>query len=291
MRNQFVASVIRAMRRDESIVLLLGDIGVFGFRHAMMEFPDRVYNIGILEQATVGVAAGLSARGFHPIIHTIAPFMVERALEQIKIDLGFQKLDCTLVSVGASFDYASLGATHHCPADVGLMLSVPGMNVFVPGSDEELDNLLSEQFERKELCYVRLSESSNRIEHEPLHGGGIDVLRLGPDATVLAIGPILDLALEATAGLDVTVLYANQLRPVDDFLLRLDTENPLVIIEPFYEGTTIQCLPNALMKRRVMSIGIPRQFIYDYGTFAELMEFCGLEVRAVRSRIQEMLSV
>ena len=60
MRKQFIKSVKNILRADEKTVLMLGDIGVFGFREELKDLPERAYNIGILEQATVGVAAGLS---------------------------------------------------------------------------------------------------------------------------------------------------------------------------------------------------------------------------------------
>ena len=115
MRKQLVRTVEAVLSEDDRVVLLLGDIGVFGFRNAFERFPHRVYNVGILEQATISMAAGLALEGFIPIFHSIAPFAVERALEQLKIDFGYQRLPGVIISVGASYDYAALGCTHHCP--------------------------------------------------------------------------------------------------------------------------------------------------------------------------------
>ncbi|MGI0134971.1 MAG: hypothetical protein ACREBW_08460, partial [Candidatus Micrarchaeaceae archaeon] len=142
MRKQFVETVDKLLDEDERVVLLLGDIGVFGFRNAAKRHPSRVYNIGILEQSSVGVAAGLAKEGFVPIFHSIAPFVVERAFEQIKIDFGYQKLRGIFVTVGASYDYAALGCTHHCPGDVALLKSIPGIDIHVPGASRELSSLL-----------------------------------------------------------------------------------------------------------------------------------------------------
>ena len=74
MRQQLVRTVETAMATDERLTLLLGDIGVFGFRNAFKNFPERTYNIGILEQATMSLAAGLAAVGYIPVVHTIASF-------------------------------------------------------------------------------------------------------------------------------------------------------------------------------------------------------------------------
>ena len=61
MRQQFTATLSELMKADERLTILLGDIGVYGFRHVFANHPTRIYNIGILEQSTVGLASGLAS--------------------------------------------------------------------------------------------------------------------------------------------------------------------------------------------------------------------------------------
>jgi len=121
MRKQFVRTTEEIMTKDPRLVLLPGDIGVFGFRNAFQRHPERTYNIGICEQAMTSLAAGLAKEGFIPVLHSIAPFVVERSFEQLKVDLCYQNLPAKIVSVGGSYDYAGLGCTHHCPGDVAVL--------------------------------------------------------------------------------------------------------------------------------------------------------------------------
>ena len=125
MRKQFNKTITDIFLKDKKAVMLLGDIGVFAFRHLFKKYPKRLYNIGILEQSMISIAAGISNEGFNPIVHTIAPFIVNRAFEQLKIDFGYNKLKGNFVSIGSSYDYAALGCTHHCPEDVNLMYNIP----------------------------------------------------------------------------------------------------------------------------------------------------------------------
>jgi transketolase len=79
MRKEFATIMGRELASNPSSTLILGDIGVFGHRESFEKFPDRVFNIGILEQSMVSFAAGMAIEGMSPTIHTIAPFLVERA--------------------------------------------------------------------------------------------------------------------------------------------------------------------------------------------------------------------
>ena len=155
MRKQFPKTVAEMMDKDERVIVLLGDIGVFAFSELMKKYPTRVYNIGICEQSMVGMAAGLAMAGFIPIVHTISPFLVARAYEQIRDDFGFQNLTGTFVGVDVYSTSPNLGLTHSCPEDISLMDNVPHMNTYAPQSAEEFDKLLKEHYGDR-LNYFRI---------------------------------------------------------------------------------------------------------------------------------------
>jgi transketolase len=291
MRKEFTAIMANELSTNSKSTLILGDIGVFGHRDSFRKFPDRVFNIGILEQSMVSFAAGMAIEGLYPTIHTIAPFLIERAFEQIKIDFGYQSLGGNLVTVGASLDYAGLGATHHCPGDVGMMLNIPGSEIYVPGTAQEFSHLFGWSCRNKSISYFRLSEKTNKdsIKTEFQKGA---LLKEGRLLTVLAIGPMLDIVQEATTNLDVTVLYYNSISPFDAELLRsnLNSEK-LYIVEPFYENTLAPIIQQILTDRTIMtrSKGIPRRFITNYGNIDEHYEAIGLTSTSIRRDIQAML--
>ncbi|MEO7294798.1 MAG: hypothetical protein ABIZ57_01540, partial [Candidatus Limnocylindria bacterium] len=148
-------------RNDPRVAIVLAEISTQYFHEVFMLDPARAVNVGIMEQTLVGVAAGFAMEGFLPIVHTITPFLIERALEQIKLDFGYQALEGTFVSAGASYDYSTEGFTHHSPGDVQAMLTVPGMDVLVPGTAAEVDRLLRATYADGRLTYIRTAVSTN----------------------------------------------------------------------------------------------------------------------------------
>jgi transketolase len=271
--------------------LLLGDIGVFGFREAFAAFPDRVYNVGILEQAMVSMAAGLARTGLIPIVHTIAPFLAERSLEQIKLDFGYQRLGGVFVTVGGSYDYAALGCSHHCPGDVQVMTSIPDLAVMVPGSAAEFDRLLSGTYAHDTPSYFRLSETEHghEIIVEP---GSANLIRRGDAATVIAVGPMLAPVLEAIGDADVNVLYYASIAPFDAASLReFAGSGKVLLVEPYYRGGLAREIVDALWPRPVLlrSIGVPKRFLRDYGSRAEHDQAIGLVPEAIATELRILL--
>ncbi len=155
MRKQFPKTVLEIMDKNDRVIVLLGDIGVFAFKDVIEKYPTRCYNIGILEQTMVGMAAGLAMAGFIPIVHTIEPFLVDRAFEQIKDDFGYQNLIGTIIGVDVSQTAPNLGYTHQCPYAISHMKDVPNMNTFEPQTPEEFDRILKENYD-KSLNYIRI---------------------------------------------------------------------------------------------------------------------------------------
>jgi len=285
MRKQFIKTMKDVLYTDKKSILLLGDIGVFGFKDELVNIPSQVYNIGILEQSTVSLAAGLSKGGLIPFVHTIAPFMVERALEQLKIDFGYQNLNGNFISVGNSYDYAGLGCTHHCPGDVQILTSIPNMQIFVPGTSAEFDNLLKFNYNNG-INYYRLSEYENKESFISEPGKG-SLIKIGNQATIICFGNMLSSVIEACSDFDVTIIYYNSVNPFDAELLKYSTDN-IIICEPFYEGTTTHIILSHLKNKKVKinNIGIPRKFLTNYGTKTEHDEYLKLDTKNIKERIK-----
>jgi transketolase len=292
MRAQFVKTVSKIIRDDPDAVLLLGDIGVFGFRHILSNYSDRAYNIGILEQSTISLAAGMSLNGLVPIVHTIAPFLVERALEQIKIDLCYQDLGANLVSVGASYDYAALGCTHHCPSDIPTLNEIPNIELIVPGHPNEFDVLFSENYNNGKASYFRLSEEKNDEAYNVEIGKNIVIQERGK-IVIIAVGTILKPVLEASAGLDVTIIYCTTVKPFDFASIKNHLDKKIMIIEPYYSGPILTNISREVgdIKGYFSMLGVPNRFIDKYGTKNDIDRMIGLDPLSIRQKIIELIDV
>ena len=273
---------------DENLVVIVGDIshGLLGdFRNS---FPSRYFNIGICEPAMVGVAAGMSKIGLNPVIHTIAPFLIERAYEQIKLDFGYQKISGNFVSVGSAFDYSKLGCSHHSYADVSLISHLPNSQVFLPGSPVEFEILFQEAYKQGKINYFRLTENAHDIEIERKSikiGKGIK-LRDGSDLTIFTTGATLRncmLAADELVGLgqSAEILYFPTIKPFDEEITResLKKTRKFISVE---ELSSHDGLYNLVLKVSAGLDGIKSQqlaiseFIGGYGTYAEIQERAGL---------------
>ena len=191
MRAAFARTTTALLDEDPRVALVLAEISVSGYlSRAIERHPERAVNIGIAEQAMVGIAAGFAMEGFHPIAHSIGAFVAERPYEQLKLDIGYQGLGGTFVGVGGSYDYAAEGATHHAPADAQVMSAIPRMQVLAPGHEREVDALLRATYANGEPTYVRIGSAANP-EPFDVAPGRIEVVAHGGAATVLAFGPML----------------------------------------------------------------------------------------------------
>ena len=239
----------------------------------------------------ISVASGLALSGMRPIAHSYTPFLVERPFEQVKLDLAHQGVAAILVSIGASYDASDSGRTHQAPEDVALVSSLPDWQIHVPGHPDEAELLLRDAAADTGNVYIRLAARAN-AEPRPIEPGRFQVVRRGSQAVVIAAGPMLDRTLEATADLDVTVLYATTVRPFDGDTLRAELSAPaVVLVEPYLQGTSAMCVSEALRDRahRLLSIGVQRMENRHYGTPEQHDEAHGLDIASLRDRIGRFL--
>lgn len=108
MKWAFQLALYERAKADPRINLIIGDVGGVMFAKFRQDFPDRFLNVGICEQSMISMAAGMASQGLRPIVYTITPFLLERAFEQIKLDIDQQNLPVGL----AGHSDNTCGPTH-----------------------------------------------------------------------------------------------------------------------------------------------------------------------------------
>jgi transketolase len=155
MRRVFGKWITKTAETDESVYLIVGDIGYETFDEFRKKFPDRFINIGLCEQSMIGIAAGMALQGLKPYVYTITPFLIERAFEQIKLDINQQNVNVKLIGYD---DYPKQGITHTVTDDGDFMDIFDNIKSFWPPDSIETRYILDEIYEMKCPAFVRLQK-------------------------------------------------------------------------------------------------------------------------------------
>ena len=287
MRRQFKDTVMRLAEQDDRLVLLFGDISFFLFNEFSLRHPDRLLNVGICENTLISMAAGMSATGFHPIVHTIAPFVTERSYEQVKLDICYNRFGCTIVTTGGSFDYAWDGATHHCYTDLELMRMLPGMEVMQPGSKKEFDILFSGCYNNGNPSYLRIAADEHGLDLPVEFGKGVIIQETpGADVTVATAGPLLGNVVAACSDLPVNIIYFHTIKPFDRDLLDCFSGTRIIVV---HDAFGLFEAINSASSAKTGYHGLPDQFCCYYGTLEDIRRKIGLDVAGIRERIEIVL--
>lgn len=129
-RRGIVDDLLPYFRKDKRLYLLVCDMGFGVIDRIRKEFPRRVTNCGIMEQGTVGIAAGMSMSGLVPIVYSIVNFLVYRSLEQIRNDVALQGLNVKFIATGVNDYFRFLGPSHCCGQDDIKLMELVGVKTY-----------------------------------------------------------------------------------------------------------------------------------------------------------------
>ncbi|MCP4220899.1 MAG: hypothetical protein GY765_40095 [bacterium] len=155
MRREFRDTLVEMAEKDPRIVLIIGDFG-YGIVDRFRErFPGRFFNFGICEQAMISVAAGMAMEGMKPYVYTITPFLIERPLEQIKLDIDQQNTNVKLVGYA---DYPDQGPTHAEIDAPHLMKLFKNIDSYFPRNSRETREALLASYESPRPAFISLKK-------------------------------------------------------------------------------------------------------------------------------------
>lgn len=229
-------------QEHDNLWVLTPDIGatLVEFRD---RFPDRFLDVGLAEQACVGIAAGLAYDGNIPVVSGMLPFLSMRALEQIRTDVCYPNLPVKIIGTHGGL-VGNGGSTHYAVEDLALMCALTNMTVTSIGDPLMVGEVIRQSMGMPGPIYIRLAVGkSDKVlyepgEHEVRIGRGI-VARDGTDATIFTHGTTVAQALDAAEelgkdGRSIRVVDMFTLKPIDEDLIvrsAAETRGRFVVLE------------------------------------------------------------
>lgn len=194
MRTAFISQLIEEAKKNEKIFLVVGDLGYSVVEPFAELFPDRFLNAGIAEQNMTGVAAGLAMEGYNVFTYSIGNFSTLRCMEQIRYDVCYHNLSVKIVAVGAGYAYGPLGTSHHTTEDIGMLRTIPGLNICSPSDPVEAKQITGWLCNNVSPAYLRLGKAGEKILHDSqisIENTNIICMKEGEETAILATGSIL----------------------------------------------------------------------------------------------------
>lgn len=298
-----IGSTLAELGEDrDNLFVLTPDIGatLVEFRD---RFPDRFIDVGLAEQACVGIAAGLAYDGNIPVVSGMLPFLSMRALEQIRTDVCYPNLPVKIIGTHGGL-VGNGGSTHYAVEDLALMSALTNMTVTSIGDPLMVGEVIRQSMSMPGPLYIRLAVGKKDMvlyepgQHDIRIGKGI-VAREGSDVTLFTHGTTVAQALAAAeqvadAGISVRVVDMFTLKPIDEELI-LDsaerTDGRFVVLEDHlaYGGLATR-VADVLADRRVHltsfeRLGIPQVYA-GFGEDEQLRDKHGYGLAATVSAIR-----
>ena len=202
--------------------------------------PERFYNMGIAEGNMMGVAAGLAASGKQAFASSFAMFAAGRAWEQVRNSIAYPRLNVKVVGSHGGLSVGEDGATHQCIEDYAIMRAIPGMMVVSPCDAPEMRLAVRALLDYDGPAYLRLGRLAVESVTDTVPGYAFQLgkgvtLRQGRDATVIAAGMMVQMALQAAEalaadGIDLRVIDMHTIKPLDEELVLQAAEETGAIV-------------------------------------------------------------
>lgn len=273
-----------------------------GLKQFGRAYPERLFDVGIAEQHAVTFAAGLALGGLIPVVAIYSSFL-QRAVDQILQDVCMQNLH-VVFALDRSGLVGGDGETHHGCFDLSYLSMMPNMKILAPKNRWELYDMMAYAIEAEGPVAVRYPKGTawdglSGHRHE-IHTGQAEVIRLGSGVAILAVGSMVQTAMEAAGYLEAggvcpTVVNMRFIKPIDTDLLDslLKSHTYFVTMEEnVLCGGFGERAEDYLCRRsrqiRVDKIGIRDSFI-SQGTPAQLKRELGMDARSVSGQILSRL--
>jgi 1-deoxy-D-xylulose-5-phosphate synthase len=301
----FGQTLIDLAKRDERIYAVTPAMpGGSGLMKFAEQFPGRMIDVGIAEQHAATMCGAMAMEGLKPVYAVYSTFL-QRAYDQVVHDICRQNLNVFMAIDRAGFVGAD-GETHQGVYDIAFLRHVPNMVLMMPKDENELRDMMYTGLAYNDgpiaVRYPRINGLGvePKANYELIPIGSWEVLREGADATILAIGPMIPIALAAAEklaaeGIQLEVVNARFIKPLDhDMLARIATkQTPLITIEEatvaggFGSAVVEWFIEQGIVLPPVQQMGVPDAFI-EHGSVKDQRAEVGLTVEQIIAHVHAL---
>ena len=226
-RVAFRDTLMELAAEDKRIVLVCADSALVVKAGDFKEkYPDRFFDVGISEQNAVCVAAGLASCGLIPFLATYSGFITMRACEQVRSFVAYPDLNVKFIGANGGMAAGNReGVTHQFFEDIGIVRTIPGINVVVPADASQVKEAVKAVAKIKGPCFIRVGSGRDPVVTDdggaPFIFGKVRILKNdGNDVAIFAMGFVINRALEAAdllkkEGINAIVVDVHTLKPLD----------------------------------------------------------------------------
>lgn len=296
MRNNFSKYLVKKAEKNKDIFIVVADISPAGkMEDFQKKFKKRFINVGVSEQAMIGICGGLAASGKKPFAYTIATFSLYRPFEMVRDDLCYQNLPVTVVGMGAGTVYSTLGGTHLTQEDISIARSIPNMQVLVPCDPLELEHCIDYCVKNKKgPVYLRIGKAGEKTYTKGIRNkfefGKLRNISYGKDICIVCAGPIIKMAFEIKKKYkNISIYSAHTLKPFDKKqIIKLEKKyRKIIILEDHSEigGLASIFKENIQNRKKLHTFSLKDQFMHNYGDQNNLLRLHGISLKNIEGAI------
>ena len=163
MRKVFIETILDYSNKNKTPFLLTGDLGYSVLEPFKEKYPDSFINVGIMEQSMMSIAAGISSQNRKVFAYSISNFSTFRALEQLRLDIGYHNLDVCVVGVGTGFQYGSAGYSHWAVEDLAVVSALEKFRIFSPADAISTKDTVLDFLNNGGPTYIRLGKYTKNL--------------------------------------------------------------------------------------------------------------------------------
>lgn len=264
--------------------------------------PGQFVEMGIAEQDAVSVSAGMALTGKNVFVCGPACFLTTRSLEQVKVDVAYNKTNVKVVGVSGGLSYGPLGATHTTVTDIAQIRCIFNMTVLLPADAAQTEALTRQLAQFHGPAYMRMGRGDVYDVYkkgESFTIGKAKQLRDGSDLTIIACGEMVWYAVQAAEklaqeGIQARVLDMFTVKPIDrEAVLQAaqETGRILTVEEHSVYGGLGGAVAEILCQEKPVPLkimGLPDEDII-LGNSTELFTYYGIDAEGIRKGALELL--